>query len=76
MPLWCAAGISTCLILLVLLGSLASAAPGGRRVGLIISGVQLAWAVTTSTLVLRVSARPLARITATTVSPSAALVLY
>ncbi len=48
----CAAVMWTYILLLLLLGTLAASATGGRRVWLIISGTQLAWAVTTSTLML------------------------
>ncbi len=71
----CAAGSS--ILAMVSLGSLASTATGGRRVDLV--HAMTAWlrlALTTSTLMLLVCTRRMARLTATTVSPSAALVLY
>ena len=58
---------------MVSLGTLASTATGGRRVALVRG--MTAWlrlALTTSALMLLVWARRMARITATTVSPSAA----
>ncbi len=73
----CAAGTLTRPCLLVLSGTLASSATGGRRVALVRG--MTAWlrlALTSSTLMLLVCTRRLARITATSVSPSAALVLY
>ena len=48
----CAAVMWTYILLLLLLGTLAASATGGRRVWLIIFGAQLAWAATTSTLML------------------------
>ena len=61
--------------LLVLLGTLAATATGGRRVGLLIPLV-LQLLLTTSDSMRRRSARRSARTFAGTVSPSAALVLY
>ena len=72
----CAAGTSVWLILLASLGALASTATGGRRVGLIMSGAQPGWAVTTSYSMLMMCTRRMVRLTAGTVSPSTALVLY
>ena len=69
--LW-AAGMSTYLTLLVLLGALATKASGGRRAGLIMFGALLVLAVTTSTLMLLASVPRMARRSATTLSPSAA----
>ncbi len=73
----CAAGGSLCPLLLVLSGSLAALAYGGRR-GPRLRALMapLFLALTTSALMPLVWPRQAARITATPVSPSAALVLY
>ncbi len=71
----CAAGAS--LQPMVSLGTLASTVTGGRRVALVRGMMaSLRLALTTSTSMLREWVRRMARITVTTVSPSAALVLY
>ena len=71
----CAAGASVRTT--VSLGTLASTVTGGRRVALVRAMMaSLRLALTTSASMLRAWVRRLARITVTTVSPSAALVLY
>ncbi len=74
----CAAGLLTCLVVMVALSwTLASTATGGRREAhLRALMAPLFLALTSSTLLLLAWARRLARIPATPVSPSAALVLY
>ena len=72
----CAAGLLTCLVVMVALSwPLASTATGGRReLPLILLVLRLL--LTSSPSMRRRSTRRTARISAGTVSPSAALVLY
>ena len=77
LPTSCAAVMWNYLSLLVLSGSLASAASTGRRVPpRLVLMARLPLALTTSTLMLLVCTRRMARTSAGSVSPSAALVLY
>ncbi len=77
LPLFTSCAAGTSILTMVSLGALASTATGGRRVALVRG--MTAWlrlALTTSALMLLVCTRRMARVTATTVSLSAALVLY